>query len=116
MFTIIFQFHSRYILYVCEIVSLVTVLFVLFCFVFETVSTGMICGFSLFSTSTNKDLSYEEDYSLSSTLQKLYNWEQKLLEEVMVSAKIILFRSSIHLISILFFFFLNYLEAVATSK
>ncbi|KAG6527290.1 protein ALTERED PHOSPHATE STARVATION RESPONSE 1-like [Zingiber officinale] len=48
------------------------------------VSARMICGFSLFSTSTGKDLSYEEDNSLSSTLQKLYNWEQKLLEEVMV--------------------------------
>ncbi|KAG6502882.1 protein ALTERED PHOSPHATE STARVATION RESPONSE 1-like [Zingiber officinale] len=48
------------------------------------VSAGMICGLSLFATSTSKDLSFEEDYSLSSTLQKLYNWEQKLLEEVMV--------------------------------
>ncbi|KAG6505349.1 hypothetical protein ZIOFF_037705 [Zingiber officinale] len=42
----------------------------------------MICGLSL--TSTNADLSYEEDDSLSSTLQKLYSWEQKLLAEVMV--------------------------------
>lgn len=51
----------------------------------------MICGFPPLLTSKNEDLLvFEEDKAmgcgnLSSTLQKLYNWEKKLLEEVMVS-------------------------------
>lgn len=51
----------------------------------------MICGLSPLSTSKIDDLLvFEEDEVigtgyLSSTLQKIYNWELKLLEEVMVS-------------------------------
>ncbi|XP_074563546.1 uncharacterized protein LOC141820171 [Curcuma longa] len=48
----------------------------------KATSVRMICGLS--PTPTNADLSCEEDDSLSSTLQKLYSWEQKLLAEVMV--------------------------------
>ncbi|XP_074556506.1 uncharacterized protein LOC141812374 isoform X2 [Curcuma longa] len=48
------------------------------------VSARLICGLLLFPNSMNADLSYEEDDSLSSTLQKLYSWEQKLLAEVKV--------------------------------
>lgn len=50
----------------------------------------MICGLPLLATYDNEDLLvFEEDKAmgcgnLSSTLQKLYNWERKLLEEVMV--------------------------------
>lgn len=55
----------------------------------------MICGLPPLSSSKNEDLLvFEEDKAmdcgnLSSTLQKLYNWEKKLLEEVMVGATII---------------------------
>lgn len=51
----------------------------------------MICGLPPLSTSKNEELLvFEEDKvmscgNLSSTMQKLYNWENKLLEEVMVS-------------------------------
>ncbi|XP_042446088.1 protein ROLLING AND ERECT LEAF 2-like [Zingiber officinale] len=48
------------------------------------VSARLICGLLLFPNSMNADLSFEEDDNLSSTLQKLYSWEQKLLAEVMV--------------------------------
>ncbi|CAD5187410.1 unnamed protein product [Musa acuminata subsp. malaccensis] len=57
-------------------------------------SARMICGFPLLLTSKNEDLLvFEEEKAmgcgnLSSTLQKLYNWEKKLLEEVMAEEKI----------------------------
>lgn len=57
------------------------------------VSARMICGLSPLSTSKIDDLLvFEEDEVigtgyLSSTLQKIYNWELKLLEEVMVEEK-----------------------------
>ncbi|KAG6478548.1 hypothetical protein ZIOFF_061991 [Zingiber officinale] len=59
------------------------------------VSARIICGLSPLSTSKMDDLLViEEDEVigtgyLSSTLQKIYNWELKLLEEVMVSFYII---------------------------
>ncbi|WOK94649.1 hypothetical protein Cni_G03354 [Canna indica] len=61
--------------------------------VYKAVSVEMICGLAPFSISNNEDpLVYEEDKAmdcgnLSSTLQKLYNWEKKLLEEVMEEEK-----------------------------
>ncbi|CAL9147731.1 protein ALTERED PHOSPHATE STARVATION RESPONSE 1-like [Musa acuminata AAA Group] len=57
------------------------------------VSARMICGLPLLATYDNEDLLvFEEDKAmgcgnLSSTLQKLYNWERKLLEEVMAEEK-----------------------------
>ncbi|WOL18906.1 hypothetical protein Cni_G27703 [Canna indica] len=61
--------------------------------VYKAVSARMICGLSPLSTSKDGDLLvFEEDKAmdcgnLSSTLQQLYNWEKKLLEEVMAEEK-----------------------------
>ncbi|XP_009392341.2 protein ALTERED PHOSPHATE STARVATION RESPONSE 1 [Musa acuminata AAA Group] len=57
------------------------------------VSVRMICGLPPLSSSKNEDLLVFEEGkamdcgNLSSTLQKLYNWEKKLLEEVMAEEK-----------------------------
>lgn len=44
----------------------------------------MICGLPSLSNSDEDLLNFEEVLAISSTLQKLYIWEKKLLEEVKV--------------------------------
>ncbi|KAJ4803970.1 hypothetical protein LUZ62_016536 [Rhynchospora pubera] len=47
----------------------------------------MICGLPSLSASDEDLLKFEEEIAISSTLQKLYVWEKKLLEEVKMEEK-----------------------------
>jgi Protein of unknown function (DUF632) len=44
----------------------------------------MICGLPSISNTDEDLFKFEEELAISSTLQKLYIWEKKLLEEVKV--------------------------------